>query len=267
MRQRIITAILALLVFIPFVVIGGYPLDVLMMILGVMTLHELLVMMNIKGHSLEGLVANVMVLGIIISHWYIDFFPLSVDIMFLFYVCLLALFTLMVYFPKRINIKNIGELMVSAIYVGFGYHYLIETRQMGLPAIIYVLVIIFTNDSFAYIVGRKLGKRKLAPTISPNKSIEGSIGGIFCSVIASTLMIHFSYFNHVLPFSLIQNLILTVLLAILGQYGDLYESAIKRYFGVKDSGWLLPGHGGLLDRFDNMLIVLPMFHFIISFFK
>lgn len=128
---------------------------------------------------------------------------------------------------------------------------------------LYVLIVIWGNDSFAYFVGRKIGKTPLAPKISPNKTIEGSVGGIIGAFALSSL---FLVIFEPMDITILQNLILVAVIGIIGQLGDLAESAIKRYYGVKDSGNILPGHGGMLDRFDNMLLALPMFYFIISFF-
>lgn len=116
----------------------------------------------------------------------------------------------------------------------------------------YLLLIIWGTDSFAYFVGRKVGKRKLAPSISPNKTWEGSIGGTVIATVLATM-----YFVFLKPFemSILPFLALTVLLSVAGQLGDLIESYVKRKYGVKDSGNILPGHGGILDRFDSLMLV------------
>ena len=119
-------------------------------------------------------------------------------------------------------------------------------------------MIVWITDSGAYLIGRKLGKHKLAPHVSPNKTWEGSIGGSLVSVIVVGLYLAFSpvKFAYGLPIMLL----LTVVLSVGGQIGDLIESAFKRHYGVKDSGRILPGHGGILDRFDSLLFVLPLMH-------
>ena len=119
-------------------------------------------------------------------------------------------------------------------------------------------MIVWITDSGAYLIGRKLGKHKLAPHVSPNKTWEGSIGGSLVSVIVVGLYLAFSpvKFAYGLPIMLL----LTVVLSVGGQIGDLIESAFKRHYGVKDSGKILPGHGGILDRFDSLLFVLPLMH-------
>jgi phosphatidate cytidylyltransferase len=104
------------------------------------------------------------------------------------------------------------------------------------------------NDTFAYFVGRAIGSHKMAPRISPKKSIEGAVGGLIGSVVAAMVV---KIYSPWLPAK--YAIILGLVVGIVGQWGDLFESAIKRDFRVKDSGKILPGHGGILDRFDAIL--------------
>ena len=128
---------------------------------------------------------------------------------------------------------------------------------------IFVFLIIWGTDSFAYIFGRKFGKHKLAPDISPNKTIEGSIGGVIGSLGLGLLVVPF--YNPV-NFSVLEFVLLIVSLSVFGQLGDLVESAYKRQFNVKDSGKLFPGHGGVLDRFDSTFFAMFMFQILYKFF-
>src|SRR5690606_996650 len=116
----------------------------------------------------------------------------------------------------------------------------------------------WATDTGAYFFGRAFGKHKLWPTISPKKTIEGAIGGIISACIVG-ISFHLIYpFEH----SFWMIVLVTILVSMVGQLGDLVESAYKRYFGVKDSGNILPGHGGILDRFDSLLFVVPFLHLI-----
>jgi phosphatidate cytidylyltransferase len=116
---------------------------------------------------------------------------------------------------------------------------------------------IWATDSGAYFIGKATGKTKLWPEISPNKTVEGSIGGVVSALLVAVLFAIFSEINATI-FTLMA---ITVVLSIFGQIGDLVQSAFKRHFNVKDSGNILPGHGGILDRFDSLLFVLPLLHF------
>ena len=103
------------------------------------------------------------------------------------------------------------------------------------------------------------GKHKLAPRVSPNKSIEGFIGGILGAVLVTAIFMLVDS-TVALPYGIYRMSLFAIFFSVAGQFGDLIESAMKRHFGVKDSGKFIPGHGGVLDRFDSMLIVFPMMH-------
>lgn len=116
---------------------------------------------------------------------------------------------------------------------------------------------IWATDSGAYFIGKTMGKKKLWPDISPNKTVEGSIGGVICAIIVGVL---FALFTDIHA-AIVTIIGITAVLSVFGQIGDLVQSAFKRHFNVKDSGNILPGHGGILDRFDSLLFVLPLLHF------
>ena len=123
----------------------------------------------------------------------------------------------------------------------------------GFELTLLMFVAIWLTDTGAYLVGRSLGKRKLAPTISPNKSVEGAVGGLLFAVVASLLL-----GDLILPsLDLLDLLAIGLIAGVVGQLGDLAESHLKRASGVKDSSAIIPGHGGILDRFDSLLLVAP----------
>ncbi len=163
-----------------------------------------------------------------------------------------------VFSKNHISFDDAGVTALGALYAGMGFHLMMQARAQSVWVILYALLIVWITDSGAYLIGRKLGKHKLAPHVSPNKTWEGSIGGSLVSVIVVGLYLAFSpvKFAYGLPIMLL----LTVVLSVGGQIGDLIESAFKRHYGVKDSGKILPGHGGILDRFDSLLFVLPLMH-------
>ena len=157
---------------------------------------------------------------------------------------------------------SVAFVILSSLYVGIGFYYFIVTREAGLEFIIFALLVVWVTDSGAYFTGRAFGKNKLWPEISPNKTIEGFVGGIVLAVIAAMIMQFIEPFENI-SFGLL--IFVTIVASIFGQMGDLVESAIKRHYDVKDSGNILPGHGGILDRFDSLLFVLPLLsllHFV-----
>ena len=120
------------------------------------------------------------------------------------------------------------------------------------------LIVIMSCDTFAYFVGRKIGKRKLYAAVSPNKSIEGGLGGLVGSVFA-IMMVKFTFLP-VLGF--FDAALIGLLLGVMGQLGDLFESLLKLACQVKDSGNMIPGHGGMLDRLDSLLFAFPVVYYI-----
>ncbi|MEZ4859269.1 MAG: phosphatidate cytidylyltransferase [Flavobacteriaceae bacterium] len=133
-------------------------------------------------------------------------------------------------------------------------------KGIFLPEIIVgIFILIWVNDSFAYLIGKNFGKRKLLERISPKKTIEGFWGGFFTTLLASYFI--FKYVNH-LSFPIWISF--GIMVSVLGTFGDLIQSKFKRQAGVKDSGTLMPGHGGIYDRLDSVLFVSP---FIYSFLE
>lgn len=171
-------------------------------------------------------------------------------------VLLLLIYTVIV--KNRFTFDDAAFSILGALYIGIGFYYLIETRLAGIEFIIYALLVIWMTDTGAYFVGRKIGKRKLWPDISPNKTIEGFVGGIIFAIIFACILQIFVP----IASSFIYLIVVTIVASIIGQLGDLVESALKRHYDVKDSGNILPGHGGVLDRFDSLLFVLPLLHFL-----
>ena len=140
--------------------------------------------------------------------------------------------------------------LLGLLYIGLPILSLIYIRQdatHGFYAIVYIFLIVWGTDTAAYFAGNHFGGKKLAPTISPNKTWSGSFGGLFAALIIGTIFALSLSINPVI------SAFIGVILSAISQIGDLAESAIKRHFGVKDSGALIPGHGGLLDRLDGVI--------------
>ena len=175
----------------------------------------------------------------------------------------MLLMTLTVYKSDRFSFEDAAFCSLISLYVGGGFSGILFVRSISFGMAIFVFIVIWGTDSFAYLAGRQFGKHKLAPDISPNKTIEGSIGGVLGSVLLGLLVVPF--YNPV-QFSVFEFVLLMVFLSIFGQLGDLVESAYKRQFNVKDSGNLFPGHGGVLDRFDSTFFAMLMFQIVFKFF-
>lgn len=130
-------------------------------------------------------------------------------------------------------------------------------------SLMFLLICVWVSDSAAYYAGRAFGRRKLAPAISPNKTIVGSVAGILGSVLSAVVLRWFSFVSWPVYFVILAGFFLS----IVAQFGDLAESMIKRDAGVKDSGALIPGHGGILDRVDALLFTVPVFYYSLLWLK
>lgn len=173
---------------------------------------------------------------------------------------MILLFILMLFSSNSFNLEQMAFLYVGSIYIGFGFSFMLELMwsENGTFFSLLIILVIWATDTGAYFVGKHLGKHKLWPAISPNKTIEGSLGGIGLALIISVL------FAIAVPqfLPLFTILAFGFTISVIGQIGDLVESAWKRTSGVKDSGTLLPGHGGILDRFDSLLFSFIILHFL-----
>lgn len=145
--------------------------------------------------------------------------------------------------------------MLGFLYIPFMLMHLVWLRQSeyGVAWLFLCMLIVMTNDTAAYYIGSAFGRHRLYPLVSPKKSIEGSLGGL-AGGIGGALLARFTFFPQL---TLTDTLLSALLIGILGQAGDLFESMLKRSFGVKDSGTILPGHGGVLDRMDSILFAAP----------
>lgn len=221
-------------------------------------MSEVLVMKKMFVISFEALISYLGVALLILPDSWLDFLPSVATRWFGFYILVVLLLLHTVIRKQRFTFDDAGVLTLAMLYIGMGFRYFIAARAINFQTLLYGMLIVWITDSGAYLIGRKIGKNKLAPKISPNKTWEGSIGAVICALIFSAIYVY------LVPTGRNQGLmiLLAFFLSIVGQMGDLVESAYKRFYGVKDSGKILPGHGGILDRFDSMLLVLPVVAFM-----
>ncbi len=158
----------------------------------------------------------------------------------------------------RMALDPIAYTLLGVFYIAGlgGYFLLIRSLEGGSQMIVFLMLLIWAGDAAAYYGGRNFGKRKLLPEVSPNKTVEGAIANILGTLVAAGLA-HLWFFTE---FSLTHCLIVAFICGIIGQFGDFSESLIKRNCRVKDSGSLIPGHGGFLDRIDSLLFAGPAFY-------
>ncbi len=234
----------------------------LFFILSIITLSEFLKLVHLKSY-----LAYALLIGFLYFFSY-SIFDINAVNLLLILCCFVNLFLLKdVLWVSKIPMFEKKKYVAIILYLisGFVFLTLIPVyEETFIPEIIGgVFILIWFNDSFAYIVGKNFGKRKLLERISPNKTVEGFIGGLAGAILASFLI--FKCLEAYKPeltieFTLIVWILMAVLASVFGTIGDLIQSKFKRQAGVKDSGILMPGHGGLYDRLDSIIFASPFIY-------
>lgn len=179
---------------------------------------------------------------------------------FLFYFLGTSLGAATLFFLFKKNKESI-YLLTGIGYISMSLGLLVQLRFMDILLPLSLIVLIWTNDTMAYLAGSFIGKTKMAPSISPKKTIEGTLGGIFFCMLFAALWGYFSQ-----TFSISLWITFGLIASAIGTIGDLVESKLKRLADVKDSGMIMPGHGGALDRFDSLLLAAPFAYLVCLFF-
>lgn len=257
MKERIISAIIMIAILVPILIIGEKIFAVAMGMIAVLALKELI---DLK-ESHNKIPEVVFLLGIIdlllltFSEFdgYSIAFGLSyrgiaITILSMFIPCLF-------YKNEKYTTKDAMYLTASIVFLGLLFNCIILIRNIDIWHLIYLVLIVTLTDSFAMIIGSLIGRHKCTPTISPKKTWEGSIGGAI--VGTSVAVIFYVYF--ISSSAIWKIILLTLLLSICGQLGDLFFSKIKRENKIKDFSNLIPGHGGILDRIDSLIFVVLMY--------
>lgn len=258
MKKRILSAVVLIAIFVPLLIIGGIPFTIFLSIAALGGMYELInarkkkkdfpLIIKIFGYFLTLLV---LVCNYLTNRYSFNYY---------FDIRLLALLIFAYVSPivftndsKKYNLNDALFMLGSTVFLGVSFSLLIAIRNSSITYIIYMFLISCITDTFALLTGMKIGKRKLAPLISPNKTIEGFIGGSIMGTFVATV-----YFLEVVSkgANVFVVIGMTLFLSILGQVGDLVFSAIKRYYGTKDFSNLIPGHGGILDRLDSIIFIV-----------
>ena len=293
MKQRTITAILMIIILVPFFLLGNIFSTVLLSILAYIGTYEIISIHQQKS-NIPNICKYIIPLFSSMIVLIISYFEL-IDIVYVLLVQLMCLMILPI-FNKKILFKDVIIFIFSIIYCGVCFGIVSYLRNInlfkltsaeissfssnlnpdGLLLICYVLLVTMSTDIFAYIFGIKFGKHRLCPTISPKKSIEGAIfGTVFGAIFGTIFMIICrNYFSSIVAFVevfkidniylyILISFAISIVLSIAGQLGDLIASKIKREYDVKDFGKIFPGHGGVLDRFDSAIYGCLVFAIIL----
>lgn len=259
MKVRILTAIIGMIVVLGLVWLGGIPFTAAVFAVAVLALLEywrMLKKVNVTVMLKPAMLFLLLIIGASGSYSVPLFFgTILFSFIFLLYLILVL---------KQSEMNDLIYTVFGVLYFGVGFGALSMLRGMELlpvPAessieqgiffILFALIGTWASDSFAYFAGKKWGKHKMAPHISPNKTMEGLVGGFIGCIWLDTV------FAAWFQIDVFKAFVFSVVIGIMAPMGDLFESYIKRVCGLKDSGNILPGHGGMMDRFDSLLFVAP----------
>jgi len=236
---------------------GGIPLAVFCLLVSVAGIEEVADMFALKGVSVSRPVAHFLQVACLLSSFAGDvtvwaIFPVLAGI---------VSFSMPVLSRRAGDVPRAGATFLTVMYVPYLLGHLMLMR--GLPGgerlIVYCLCVIWGTDTAAYFAGTRLGRHRLCPDLSPKKSWEGAVAGLIAGLGIAVAMGPWAGLSTTMA------ALLGVVAPVFGEVGDLFESALKRYAGVKDSGRVIPGHGGALDRFDSLLFTAPAVYWLLHF--
>jgi phosphatidate cytidylyltransferase len=260
MKTRALTAVVFVAVLLASVYIHPITLFLLFFAFTLIGTHEFYAMAKKAGANVQSLSG---LFGVIVAYTLLSFRFIyerpSEKLLILIFIMPFLVLISELYRKKQNPVLNISATLFPLIYIVIPFALLsyIATYDSFLgkynPSLLLgFFFLIWTNDTGAYLVGRRFGKTRLFPSVSPNKTREGAIGGLILTLIVAALLSNFTT-----VISLVHILAIAAGISVTGTYGDLIESMFKRSVGVKDSGKLMPGHGGILDRFDGVLLSAP----------
>jgi phosphatidate cytidylyltransferase len=254
MTKRIITGVVGGIFIAAVTYVGGAIYDSIYFGITCIAIYELSKVFFDSGLDYGAIVNYLFAIVLFIGKMlgYSNFLVFS---LFLYISLNLLLFV----FDKETDVKKISEIIFIGIYDVFFMYHMLLMNDTPYPWLVYIIA--FGTDTCAYFSGKMLGKHKLYPEVSPNKTIEGAIGGIIGCTILSLVYFYYLRIN-----KYIYIIIFSVSASVFSQAGDLAASKIKRENNIKDFGRLLPGHGGILDRFDSVLFVAPAVYYFIWYF-
>jgi phosphatidate cytidylyltransferase len=235
-----------------------YVFDATVALIGALALHEFLILGRRKGYELP-IALCIAIMLFIVAAFVLE--PISVEMGV--FVALLVIPASYVFSRQALDdaLPSSAIAVLATLYVGMLGGSLIRLRSdfpasIGPKLVFFLLLVVWLGDAGAYYVGKQFGRHLLSPRISPKKTIEGGVGGIVVAIITA-IVIRSTFFPE---FPLVHAVIAAVILSIAGVIGDLAESMWKRSAAVKDSGTLIPGHGGFLDRFDSIFFTTPILY-------
>lgn len=273
MRKRTITGIIMAAVSLPCLIFSDtWIFPIAIAFLSVIGVHEMLRCLGLDKYYIIKIPLCIAALGFPLAARFADSFTyFIIAYISLMFAMLIYLLSIPVFRSDDFDSATASYAFVTAMYIitGFSCEVLLRDMKGGIYYFLVPILAPFTCDIFAYFTGRLFGKHKLIPKISPNKTVEGSIGGtVFCIAICTGYgAILRNVFSVTAVFPVWTFAVGGLLIALVSQLGDLVASAIKRQHGIKDYGRIFPGHGGVMDRFDSVIPTVPLFLVLMLMFE
>lgn len=255
------------------ILLGGIYFKIIFGLLAILTVYEFHTLTNkqenINALPILGAICAAVAFAVVSYYKQPSWLYIGVYLMCFILMCLIICAVIEMFRKTSNPINNVAYTIFGQIYIVLPFSLMAYILSYEKKLLLAVFVIIWVNDTFAYLTGSLIGKHKLSPKISPNKSWEGLIGGLVGTWGAALLIYWLEAYakNSYIPFTVTQWLALGTAIMIFGTLGDLFESLIKRTVGVKDSGNIMPGHGGLLDRLDSVLFATLPAAVLIAIFR
>ena len=263
MKQRVISAFFGIIILV-IVLLGNQTVfDIVLTAISTLAIYEVLGALGLKNHKALTFASLLMPASLMVASYFIENYLFAVLFGFLAVFLLIMLFN-----HKKNTFTEIAVAFASSVMVSVPFLFVSMTRKLGNENLDVLVILIgcWITDSCAYFSGYFFGKHKLAPEISPKKTIEGSIGGVIGVTI---ILIAYAYVvGNIMDISvnLVSAGVIGFVSGIISQFGDLCASIIKRENNIKDFGKIMPGHGGAMDRFDSLIFVAPVVYYILKFF-
>ena len=267
MKQRVITGafLIAILILVLFI---NIPLvdTIFIFLISVIGMYEYNKAFKNAGYNLVPLVGYISCVPILFMDFNIESHNVLLIATIALPSILILTFIYSILTKLKITVIDVAVTILSTIYIPFLFSFfkLILMMENGRLLIWFVIMGAFACDTFAYLVGCKFGKTKLCPEVSPKKTIEGSIAGILGVILAYIIIYVIATYCLNMNLNIWIVLLMAVVSGIVGQFGDLSASSIKRFCKIKDFGTLMPGHGGILDRCDSIMFVAPIVYMILK---
>nr|WP_288932020.1 phosphatidate cytidylyltransferase [uncultured Allomuricauda sp.] len=259
--RRSITGVIYVVLLLGAVFLSSDAFDFLFMAFGLACLYEFKRIVHLKGYYI--FVAYLALWWVFI---YLTNDTTAVNLLMLCTVAVNLALLMFLFSKKPRKFTNFQKFIIGLLYIGGGCIFLTmipyKHESFAQFLIMGIFILIWVNDTFAYLVGRTLGRTKLFPAVSPKKTIEGSVGGLIFALVAAYFL---SWYETRLTVT--EWMAMACLIVVAGSLGDLLESKFKRMAGVKDSGAILPGHGGIWDRLDSLVFAAPFAYLILNIFS